>query len=82
MSNEKAETPLVTQEPGKDEKLAEAQEATEEDAQPSLNPLPAAWISTGASWFNSAKEKVLWFYSSLGTNLYSLRVFTENRTKT
>ncbi|EYC20845.1 hypothetical protein Y032_0020g101 [Ancylostoma ceylanicum] len=58
MSEEKAQTPPVTQEPGKDEKPAEAaQEATEEDAQPSLNPIPAAWLSTGASWFSSAKEK-------------------------
>ncbi|KAK6753844.1 hypothetical protein RB195_013061 [Necator americanus] len=58
MSDVKAETPLVTEEPGKDGKLAEAaNETAEEDGQPSLNPLPAGWISAGASWFNTAKEK-------------------------
>ncbi|KAK6022860.1 BSD domain protein [Ostertagia ostertagi] len=60
MSEEKSSTPLVTEEPGKDEsKPAQLPEGgTTEEELPSLNPLPAAWISAGASWFNTAKEKV------------------------
>ncbi|KAK6019020.1 hypothetical protein OSTOST_15360 [Ostertagia ostertagi] len=59
MSEEKSSTPLVTEEPGKDEsKPAQLPEGgTTEEELPSLNPLPAAWISAGASWFNTAKEK-------------------------
>ncbi|VDM69150.1 unnamed protein product [Strongylus vulgaris] len=57
MTKEKAETPLVTEEPGKVSKAPQTTKA-EEEAQPSLNPLPTTWISNGASWFNPAKEKV------------------------
>ncbi|VDN38364.1 unnamed protein product, partial [Cylicostephanus goldi] len=58
MTEVKADTPTVTEEPGKDGKAAEVSKiASEEEPLPSMNPLPAAWISTGASWFNSAKEK-------------------------
>ncbi|KAK6050584.1 BSD domain protein [Cooperia oncophora] len=57
MSDEKASTPLVTDEPGRDEtKPAQPSEDKEEEL-PSLNPIPSAWISAGASWFSSAKEK-------------------------
>ncbi|CAJ0591069.1 unnamed protein product [Cylicocyclus nassatus] len=58
MTEVKTDTPTVTEEPGKDGKAAEVSKiASEEETLPSMNPLPAAWISTGASWFNSAKEK-------------------------
>ncbi|VDM58932.1 unnamed protein product [Angiostrongylus costaricensis] len=56
MSDEKSDAALVTEEPGRNEKSTKAKEvvAGEDEVQPSLNPIPPAWISTGASWFNSA----------------------------
>ncbi|PIO63371.1 BSD domain protein [Teladorsagia circumcincta] len=61
MSEEKPSTPLVTEEPGKDEsKPAQLPEggAAEEEL-PSLNPLPAAWISAviGISSFDRQKSR-------------------------
>lgn len=61
MSDEKSDAALVTEEPGRDVKSTEAKEvaAGEDEVQASLNPIPPAWISTGASWFNTAKEKTI-----------------------
>lgn len=60
MSDDKSTAPTVTDEPGREEpKPSEsAKDATEDETLPSLNPLPSAWLSAGASWFNTAKEKV------------------------
>ncbi|WKY11198.1 hypothetical protein Q1695_003057 [Nippostrongylus brasiliensis] len=59
MSEEKPAAPPVTEEPGKNEPgpVDPSNPSADDEALPSLNPLPAAWISAGASWFNTAKEK-------------------------
>nr|CDJ81602.1 unnamed protein product [Haemonchus contortus] len=59
MNNEKSSTPPVTEEPGKDKDEPEnlSKDSAIEEELPSLNPLPTAWLSASASWFNTAKEK-------------------------
>ncbi|KAJ1351121.1 hypothetical protein KIN20_007071 [Parelaphostrongylus tenuis] len=61
MSEEKCDSTLVTEEPGMNEKSNESRQVTgcDDDVQPNLNPIPPAWISTGTSWFNTAKEKTM-----------------------